>query len=82
MQAIGTYVETARKLSRSLASLLRKDRGRTVLLPATTGKPLSKSVKATNTIDNGTYDYDFSVVGNVYFYAVTHAYLNSADLIM
>jgi len=90
VHAIETYVETAWKLSRPvarllsrlLASLLRKDRKSAVFLPATTGKPLSKSAKATNTIDNYTYDYDFSLVGNVYFYAVTNAYLKIADLIM
>lgn len=90
VHANGTYVETARKLSRPvarllshlLASLLRNDRASTVFLPATTGKPLSKSDKTTNTIDNYTYDYDFFSRKQYIFYAATNSYLKSADLIM
>lgn len=76
VHAIGTSAETAGKLARMLAEK-RKMQHR--FSTATTGKPLSKSDKVTNTIDV-TYDYDFSIVGNEYFYAVTNAYFKSADL--
>jgi hypothetical protein len=70
-------------LARSLACLLAwlEKEDAAPFSTATTGKPLSKSDKVTNTIDD-IYDYDFSVVDNEYFYAVANAYFKRADLIV